>query len=759
MDAPSTLQQPSFSTEAADSPAPHLARPASQRYASPPPPLEPQTAGEVENSPGWSNGSMARFLARIAVEDDAPAQPREAPAQHQHPPPPASTAAVADALEQYISRLDRELRQRLGSELVGGARASKAAAPSAENSELHASSEFLPATPAALGVRRLGSFDYDKAQDNPLWREGQGVSHAPRLSAPRLTRSAASEEAHAPLHASAGAASRSAGEWRAEEAEALPRLSAQHQPFSDDDALSPVVSPRGYAGAGAPAAAGAAGAVGRAQAVSGGISDAAAAAAVSRATEMLTAALRETEAALAARERELALAQRSAAAAREAAAQVAEAAAAAHARADAAEARIGEVMASAAAERRRNDAAELARQQLSAAAEAVRRQFLNAAAAAAAAEAEAALLRQRLDDAAEDADAAARSMQRAAADADAARREAATERGRAAASAAEADAARVALHALQDRYHELQRAMQQAQARAPPPQQPAGRWGEPHQPPLPLHQPQQQQPAWQPQQHYAPPPPPPPARAVSPARAERGAAAPPPLVVPPEASHRAHPSNARGQEISFDLFTGAPLAPRGAPQQQAPLAEVPVSRRRSFGKADALAAQLQWDHGGGASVSASRDWASGGAYGEASALAALDAANSRMRQAEVASGVSDSAEAWHSRYGGDDAGFVQHHRRAPARQSSGGEAGGDGRPFATTLSTAAAAAREGALDAALLSLCQERDALNVELQRLGPGAGRTLADRARKAAAEARIEAVTRELAATRAQARALGRA
>jgi len=755
MDAPSTLQQPSFSTEAADSPAPHLARPASQRYASPPPPLEP-LAAEAENSPGWNNGSMARFLARIAVEDDAPALSSEAAPQHQQPQPPASTAAVADALEQYISRLDRELRQRLGSELVAGARASKAVALSAENSELHASSEFLPATPAALGVRRLGSFDFDKAQDNPLWREGQNAPHAPRLSAPRLTRSAASEAAHAPLHAGVVVPSRAAGEWRGEEAEALPRLSAQYQPLSDDDALSPVISPRGYAGGGAPAAVGAAGAVGRSQGVSGTNGDAAAAAAVSRATEMLTAALRETEAALAARERELALAQRSAAAAREAAAQVAEAAAAAHARADAAEARIGEVMASASAERRRNDAAELARQQLSAAAEAVRRQFLNAAAAAAAAEAEAALLRQRLDDATEDADAAARSMQRAAADADAARREAANERGRAAASAAEADAARVALHALQDRYHELQHAMQLAQARAPQQQPPAGRWAEPHQPPL---QHQQQQPAWQPQHYAPPPPPPPPARATSPARAERGAAAPPPLVVPPEASHRAHPSNARGQEISFDLFTGAPLAPRGAPQQQAPLAEVPVSRRRSFGKADALAAQLQWDHGGGASVSASRDWAAGGAYGEASALAALDAANSRMRQADVASGVSDSAEAWHSRFGGDDAAFVAHHRRAPARQSSGGEGGGDGRPFATALSTAAAAAREGSLDAALLSLCQERDALNVELQRLGPGAGRTLADRARKAAAEARIEAVTRELAATRAQARALGRA
>ena len=102
-------------------------------------------------------------------------------------------------------------------------------------------------------------------------------------------------------------------------------------------------------------------------------------------------------------------------------------------------------------------------------------------------------------------------------------------------------------------------------------------------------------------------------------------------------------------------------------------------------------------------------------------------------------------------------------RRAPATHSFGGEAeaqrGGDARPFATALSTAAAAAREGALDATLLALCQERDSLNLELQRLGPGAGRTLADRARKAAAEARIEAVTRELAATRAKARALGRA
>ena len=106
---------------------------------------------------------------------------------------------------------------------------------------------------------------------------------------------------------------------------------------------------------------------------------------------------------------------------------------------------------------------------------------------------------------------------------------------------------------------------------------------------------------------------------------------------------------------------------------------------------------------------------------------------------------------------------VPRQRRAPASQSFGSEAevqqrGGDPRPFATALSTAAAAAREGALDATLLALCQERDSLNLELQRLGPGAGRTLADRARKAAAEARIEAVTRELAATRAQARALGR-
>ena len=81
--------------------------------------------------------------------------------------------------------------------------------------------------------------------------------------------------------------------------------------------------------------------------------------------------------------------------------------------------------------------------------------------------------------------------------------------------------------------------------------------------------------------------------------------------------------------------------------------------------------------------------------------------------------------------------------------ASGG--GDDARPFATAQSTAAAAARDAGADAAHLALCQERDALNdIELQRLGPGAGRTHAERARKAAAEARFEAVTRELSAAR---------
>ena len=775
-DAPSQLQQPSFSTEAADSPALQRFswRPsASQRY-SPPPQQPPQP--EVESSPGvgWSNGSMARFLARLAVADEAaPAAAHDEILPLQPPPhppqPPASTAAVADALEQYITRLDRELRQRLGNELVRGSAAAASgrggafgaqARLSAEDSELQNVSEFLPATPAALGLRRLGSYDFDKAADNPVFAfEPAPPPPQPRLSAPRLTRSAASEAAHEPLHAGTAAARDAAADWRAEAG--AQRWGAQPRavlPLSDDDALSPITSPRLQAGRESLPAA-------LCAAVD---ADDAAAAASSRAVDMLTAALRETEAKLAARERELALAQRSAAAAREAAAQTAEAAAAEHARADSLEARIGEVMAAAAAERRRNEAAEVARQQLSAAAEAVKRQFLNAAAAAAASEAEAALLRQRLEDAAEDREASARSLQRAAADADAARREAAAERGRAAASAAEVDAVRVALHTLQDQYHELRRAMQQAQARPPPPpqQQPAApRWPEAyHEAPQQQQQQQQQPPPQYSQpQYYAPAPV---ARAQSPARAERGAAAPPPLVVPPEAAHRAHPSNARGQEISFDLFTGAPLPPRGAPLQPA---EVPVSRRRSFGKADghALASHLQWEQGGGAaSASASRDWAAGGAYGEAGALAALDAANARMRQAEGSSS-SGAPEAGSRRHDADGAAYgdaaVPRQRRAPASQSFGSEAevqrgGVDPRPFATALSTAAAAAREGALDATLLALCQERDSLNLELQRIGPGAGRTLADRARKAAAEARIEAVTRELAATRAQARALGR-
>ena len=65
---------------------------------------------------------------------------------------------------------------------------------------------------------------------------------------------------------------------------------------------------------------------------------------------------------------------------------------------------------------------------------------------------------------------------------------------------------------------------------------------------------------------------------------------------------------------------------------------------------------------------------------------------------------------------------------------------------------------ESALDALVQRLCHERDALTEELRTEGPGWGRTLAARTRKAAVEARAEEVSRELAAARAAARTLGR-
>jgi hypothetical protein len=54
------------------------------------------------------------------------------------------------------------------------------------------------------------------------------------------------------------------------------------------------------------------------------------------------------------------------------------------------------------------------------------------------------------------------------------------------------------------------------------------------------------------------------------------------------------------------------------------------------------------------------------------------------------------------------------------------------------------------LDALILSLCREKDALAAEVRTAPPGAGRTAAERSRRAAAEARLNELGEDLTAAR---------
>ena len=162
--------------------------------------------------------------------------------------------------------------------------------------------------------------------------------------------------------------------------------------------------------------------------------------------------------------------------------------------------------------------------------------------------------------------------------------------------------------------------------------------------------------------------------------------------VAPEAAHRAHPSNARGLELSFDPFTGGPVTVRAQPQR---------------------ATQAQ---------------------SEAARAYQPPPAPPPTQQQFV---------------------YDAPHAHAPY--------GGDGRPQAASAPMAAVRSpfsglSESALDALVQRLCHERDALTEELRTEGPGWGRTLAARTRKAAVEARAAEVSRELASARAAARTLGR-
>jgi len=135
------------------------------------------------------------------------------------------------------------------------------------------------------------------------------------------------------------------------------------------------------------------------------------------------------------------------------------------------------------------------------------------------------------------------------------------------------------------------------------------------------------------------------------------------VAVPPNAAHKAHPSAARGLQVSFDPFTGGPARAPG---------------------------------------------------GEATSTRAAPPAPQRASVRMPLLSLDDRSV------------------------------------LGPDLSAMSAAGLEQHID----SLCRERDALTEELRRAGPTSGRTLAARTHRAAIEARVEQVARELAAARVEQR-----
>jgi hypothetical protein len=65
--------------------------------------------------------------------------------------------------------------------------------------------------------------------------------------------------------------------------------------------------------------------------------------------------------------------------------------------------------------------------------------------------------------------------------------------------------------------------------------------------------------------------------------------------------------------------------------------------------------------------------------------------------------------------------------------------------------------RTKSLEDNLLRLCQEKDELTSEFSKMPQGGGRTAAARERKRQVEARLDAVGKEISATRLQLKKLG--
>ena len=155
--------------------------------------------------------------------------------------------------------------------------------------------------------------------------------------------------------------------------------------------------------------------------------------------------------------------------------------------------------------------------------------------------------------------------------------------------------------------------------------------------------------------------------------------------VPPTAAHRAHPSAAKGMQVSFNLFTGGPARTVGEDNMRLPASVAPAQQQQQY-------QQLQ-----------------------------------------------------------------QHQQQsyAPTRHEQLleiGEAAEYGQPVGRpTFSSMPPEALEQLINA----LNRERDALTEELRRAGPTSGRTMAARTHRAAMEARVEQVGRELAAARVEQRA----
>ena len=278
------------------------------------------------------------------------------------------------------------------------------------------------------------------------------------------------------------------------------------------------------------------------------------------------------------------------------------------------------------------------------------------------------------------------------------RTEVASERRRAGAAQAETHAVHDELQALTSQYAELSRAHRTALASAAAMHemyqyqtmqlgQPGDSWGDsngdtadpPRRRVSAVAAPSPRQ-SIMPQYTMAPPQPPP-----QPMQAavvyQRDPAGPSVFVpVPPTAAHRAHPSAARGMQVSFDPFTGGPARTVGGDNVRLPASVAPLQQQQ----------QQQ-----------------------------------------------------------------QQRRLAPTRQEQLLEVGGAaeygqpvGRPTFSGMTTEA-------LEQHINALNRERDALTEELRRAGPTSGRTMAARTHRAAMEARVEQVARELAAARVEQRA----